>query len=1057
VVAESIEVLGRPAVPGPRPRPRVSEVDPAELIAQALVFGYVLPDVQARGLKASDVCCARLGSLRAANGSTADGSAADGSAADGSAADGSAADGSAAPGDGELARLLADADIVNLLKSSGRLERAQVSAARRVRAAFAAVPGPFDDELVLRAAQAAGTVAGLRSMARALVAPEYADAVARHEAAIRADREAGRVPESRNALARREVASAVLAAAMARTGATRLEGRLYRLRGTLDLIGGQLRDGRVHAGPRTVPEAAQLRERVEAQLEAAAGERRERAGRLIAQLLLHLALGGPPALLPQPPDQECLDWLHKVMLDGLYSTGDDQHTLHWLGSDPYGMRTPPPPPPFMAGVDFAKLAPEHVAPLMRRLSLTREAPDAADLTPAALERDRGSLSVVERTEEQRRWGRAEGSGAPLLDPVTRIPRVLYSIWLGETPSLDSDFLDNVGYAARRYQGEIDYVLWTDIPRAAFSDQAKGALKARGERARELLEWCEANGVLLVNIYEVFHRDAPMVCQAEYVVEMSKQRPHGFASASDIVRLEVVERFGGFYADGDLRLSERYEQEELPEGGRFETLVEMIDRIAGSDIGFTMDPITKWDDAVNNDLIIAPAHHPAVRLWLEDTRANYLVPQSGIVGGLKNMARRLSGMELHAMRYLAPYRTGRIHHRVLSQLGLTGKLLPPTQPPISYWSSCSWIPINYTPKPPEPEESAELEDAETESTELEDAELEDAELESAELEDAELVQDAEDEAPATPAPAREMDEAEVVMVLKKCLTMLDWQLRARDGNLYLCGIEEVVRRLPDPDAAWTAMLIVLSFMPPSGHARAERYQSVGGTVTSVTYRRRGDDGRTHQFVDLPPEATALLQPHFSSVGWLGSSLTSAGKSIWMLDECVQPAVLRDARGAVPGSLAAAAAYAEVALDLLGRPLGVWLVPPAAPRPRTDADADAPVPTEDAADYGFTTLPEGRFGLSVADGPYWDWLQEPVVRPDTVAPLILGAGGAGRPILMSVPYGQSKAARKFAADLSELLEQPVEVIEGQLRPIGRPLPPVLVPNTRVPYRDWVARTA
>jgi hypothetical protein len=681
VVAESIEVLGRPAVPGPRPHPRVPEADPAELIAQALVFGYVLPDVQARGLKASDMCRARLGSLRAA-------------------------DESAASDDEGLARLLADADTINLLKSSGRLERARISAARRVRAAFAAVPGPFDDELVLSAAQAAAAVAGLRTMTRALVAPEHTDAVARHQAAIRAARKAGRTPESRDALARREVASAVLAAAMARTGATRLEGRLYRLRGTLDLIAGQVRDGRVHAGPRTVPGAAQLRRRVEEKLDAAAGERRNRAGRLIAQLLLHLALGGPPALLPQPPDQQCLDWLHKIMNDGLYSTGDDIHTLHWLGSDPYGMRTPPPPPPFMAEVDFAKLAPEHVAPLLRRLSLTRETPDAADLTPAALERDRGSLSIVERTQEQRRWGQAEDSGAPLLDAVTRIPRVLYSIWLGETPSLDSDFLDNVGYSARRYQGEIDYVLWTDIPRAAFSDQAKGALKARGERARELLEWCEANGVLLVNIYEVFHRDAPMVCQAEYVVEMSKQRPHGFASASDIVRLEVIERFGGFYADGDLRLSERYE--ELPEGEQYETLVEMIDRIAGSEIGFTMDPIPKWDDAVNNDLLIAPAHHPAVRLWIEDTRTNYLVPQSTIVGGLKGMARRLSGMELHAMRYLAPYRTGRIHHKVLSQLGLSGKLLPQTQPPIYYWSSCSWIPINYIPKPPRSEEPEDLE-------------------------------------------------------------------------------------------------------------------------------------------------------------------------------------------------------------------------------------------------------------------------------------------------------------------------------------------------------------
>src|SRR6185312_4144774 len=114
------------------------------------------------------------------------------------------------------------------------------------------------------------------------------------------------------------------------------------------------------------------------------------------------------------------------------------------------------------------------------------------------------------------------------------------------------------------------------------------------------------------------------------------------------------------------------------------------------------------------------------------------------------------------------------------------------------------------------------------------------------------------------------------------------------------------------------------------------------------------------VKLPPEAAALLAPHFSPTGWLGSALSGPGRPIWMMDECVQPALLRDARGPVPGPLMTAAPYAEVAL---GRPLGVWLGPVPAPRSAA-ARAEGPVSTEDAADCGFTTLPEGRFGLSVA---------------------------------------------------------------------------------------------
>ena len=1030
MIAEGIEVLNRPAAIDPRPDPSAAEADAAASIAHAVLAGYVLPDVQERGLQAAELCRARLGAFRAA-------------------------DGAAAPDDEELARLLADADTITLLRSSGRIERAQTAAARRVYAAFAAVPGQFPEELILRTARSAATAAGLRCMAAGLAAAAHLDAVHRHTTAIRAARRAARAPMPQSALARRDVASAAIAAALARAAALRLEGRLHRLRDTFDLIAGQVREGRVHAGPLAVPDEPLIRERLSARLGGAADERRARAARLVAPLLGQLGLDGAPAVIRRPPDRQCLDWLHAIMNDGLYSAGDDLHVQHWLGSDPFGLWAPPAPPPFLAGVDFAELRPEHVAPLLRRLSLTREAPSAADLTAEALERDRGELSVAQRTEEQRRWGRAEDSGAPLLDAATRIPRVLYSIWLGEPPALDSEFLDNVGYSARRYAGEVDYVLWTDVPRAAFTDGAEGAERALGERARHLLEWAEANGVLLVNISEVFHRDAPMVCQVEYAAEMSKRRPHGYASASDLVRLEVVERFGGFYVDGDLRLRERYEQ--APPDEPFESLAQVIDRVAASELGFTMDPIPMWNNAVNNDVVIGPAHHPAIRLWLEDTRVNYLVPQMSIVGGLHEMGRRLSGMELEAMRYLAPYRTGRVHHKVLSRLGLSGHDLPATQPPILYWSTCTWLPVNSV-----------------ETTEAVDAEEDDeAEQGSDETLDQQDPQDPEDQdgpppsadpdeaASMTVTPqavhvrAREMDDTEVVEILKQCLTLLDWQLRARSGNLYLSAVDRVVRGLPDPDAAWTAMLVALSFMPPSGHAKAERYASTGATVTSVTYRRRADDGTTFEHVDLPPEAVALLEPHRAPAGWLGAPLSNGGDPVWMLDECVQPVRLLDSRGPTPDWPSAAAWFAEVSVDLLGRPLGLSLGPCSAPAPNADAAAaPAPAPREREPAHAFATLPEGRFGLSVAGTPNWSWTNEPALRPDTVAPLLLGAGAAGRPILMAVPYGTAASAREFSAALADLLGQPVEVIEGPARPLGRPPAAVLVPSTRVPYREWTA---
>lgn len=1018
---EAIEVLSRSAVPTARtmPRPSADEADAADVVAYAVLSGYVLQDVQERGLKAAEACRARLGSFRSTSSL-------------------------AATTDEELARLLADAETINLLKSSGRVERAQKAAAQWVHAAFADVPGEFPGDVIQRCAQAAATVAGLRRMAQGLASPAHIEAVTRHVKAIRAARRAGRPHAPQDAFTRRDFASAAIAAALARAAALRFDGRLRRLHGTLELIAGQVREGRVHAGPSVVPDAQSIRERVEQTLNAAADERRTRAVLLAAQLAARLRPGGPPALIRRPPAPDCLAWLRAGMNDGLYSRGDDLHTLHWLGGDPFGLRVPPPPPPFLADADFAAVRPEHVASFLRRLSLSGEAPEAVDLNSAPLES--APLSVAERDETQRRWGRAEDSGAPLLDPVTRIPRVMHSIWLGEPPPLDSEFIDNVGYAARRYKDEIDYVLWTDIPRSAVIAHRRGADQALGQRARDLLEWARDHGVLLVNISEVFHQDAPMVMQAEYVVEMSKQRPHGYAAASDILRLEIIERFGGFYIDGDLRLAERGEG--AKEQVAFESLPELIDRVAASELGFTMDPIPKWANAVNNDLVIAPAGHPAIRLWLEETRLNYLVPQSFIVGGLDFMAKRLRGMELHAMRYLAPYRTGRVHHKVLARLGLTGNDLPATQPPILYWSTCSWIPM-FAAKPASPGDAPDVEVDE----DAKRAEIANAAESDEPSDDVARPDGAGDLAGTADAEAAPIDDEAVIDLLINCVTFLDWQLRAREGNLYLSTLEPVIRRLPDPDAAWTAILIALSLVPPSGSELADRYRSVAATVTSVTYRRRADDGTSFEHVALPPEAVAMFEAHRAPSGWLGARFSTDGKPVWLLDECVRPAFLRDARDPTPGALTVAAPFAEVALDLLGRPLGVWF----GPHWESHSSSDSSARREGSEIYDLTTLPEGRFGLTLAGTPDWSWVGEPALRPETMAPLLLAAGAAGRTILMSVPYGTAGAARECSTALSGLLGQPVEVIEGPLRPPGRPLDPVALPSTRVPYREWAASRA
>jgi hypothetical protein len=68
--------------------------------------------------------------------------------------------------------------------------------------------------------------------------------------------------------------------------------------------------------------------------------------------------------------------------------------------------------------------------------------------------------------------------------------------------------------------------------------------------RDFLAWARATGLLLVNIDEVFHAEAPMPLNDIYRMELAKHLGLGFAAAADIARLAFLDRFGGVYTDDD---------------------------------------------------------------------------------------------------------------------------------------------------------------------------------------------------------------------------------------------------------------------------------------------------------------------------------------------------------------------------------------------------------------------------------------------------------------------------------------------------------------------------
>src|SRR5205814_10499719 len=122
--------------------------------------------------------------------------------------------------------------------------------------------------------------------------------------------------------------------------------------------------------------------------------------------------------------------------------------------------------------------------------------------------------------------------------------------------------------AVRWRSEADFVLWTDVPRRCFDAAWAGTPRPAGspgplDAVRAMLVWAGRFGIHLVSVPEVFHAGQPMLLHAEYATEMAKQLPRGYAGPSDLLRLDIIYRFGGAYVDGDNLLGAYITRRPLP--------------------------------------------------------------------------------------------------------------------------------------------------------------------------------------------------------------------------------------------------------------------------------------------------------------------------------------------------------------------------------------------------------------------------------------------------------------------------------------------------------------
>jgi hypothetical protein len=542
--------------------------------------------------------------------------------------------------------------------------------------------------------------------------------------------------------------------------------------------------------------------------------------------------------------EELVGWLRRLMGVAVGSAEWEGVLAARMGPELFGLGGVPAAPGFVVGVDQLGLGAGLVAPLLRRLSLTRGVPSRGELAVGVLAGEAGVVARVRRGVRARRWGQPVKSGAPLLAEVTEVPHVVHGIWLGGPLPAGGRFAVNFGVAARRYAGVLDFVVWTDVPRwrCEAADAGAGGDGDGLGAVREMLAWARREGICLVNVFEVFHAGAPMLLQAQFAAEMAKQLPRGYSGASDLLRLEVIYRFGGLYTDGDNLPSAAAPQPgtDVPGGPPCDGLPGLIAEVAAATLGFTLHVLPPGH-GVNNDVLIAPARHPAVRLCMETARLRYPASEPELYGGVMRMSRHYVGTGEVLLRHSVVHRTGRSHHwaRMLLGLSLEDDRLVRVDGALGLGGEHTW--------------SRDV------------------------VVGAGVV----------------LGGEVVVARVARVVAVLARQLVSREGDLHLTAVAAVVASLPDPGAVWVAVLGMVAELAEAG---------VVPEVRSVTWFRWADDGAP-ELVVLPPEALELVEPVTAAAGgWLGAGVAAVGEPAWLLDEAVVAARLRVR--AVPGGRRAA---------------------------------------------------------------------------------------------------------------------------------------------------------
>ncbi|MEU6267868.1 hypothetical protein [Saccharopolyspora shandongensis] len=433
--------------------------------------------------------------------------------------------------------------------------------------------------------------------------------------------------------------------------------------------------------------------------------------------------------------------------------------------DYFGSWLPKPPPGFMAGHDYSELSAAAGIRLLEMLDLANSAVELTsdNFAPQAIADSVGDNSVkvaVHEPADPSAWTRAAGKGAdenaadqealaadktpggglPPLPDKLELPLVRNSIWFGGPLVADSagqaQMMENLQASAaelNEHGGRV--VLWTDVSRSELDDPA----------AQQMVAWAKQHGIVLVNVHEVFNSESPMRLQTPFLVELSKGTKAGYAAASDILRVELLKRFGGVYSDGEYLTGTDF-------------IDEAVDLLKTAQ-AYGVHVESK--KSAGNDQFVLPKDHPFADVWLDLLGKNYDKTQPDLMESAYSFDKLGLGADpyfgdgnLFAQRKSVMFRTGPagLLPAAADAIGLKDWTEFPKTPRSGMESGFSWNDAVW------------------------------------------------------PAPTIGLqDEAKTVGLTIQVVQTLVRELHNRPGNLHLTLVEEAVAKHERPDVVWTAAL------------------------------------------------------------------------------------------------------------------------------------------------------------------------------------------------------------------------------------------------------------